>query len=128
MASVIPQDREENADKVGYKLYGANWERIKINLKSLDEDFARFIVEVPYGSVFPRAGLKIQERELIAITALTCLGLKDQLKSHLLASLKTGISLESLVEAFIHLAMFIGFPQAMEGLKVLKEIREEKGL
>ncbi len=128
MDSVIREDRETEANKIGENLYGKTWYRIKNTLDSLDPDFAKFIVEVPYGSVYPRDDLPLKQREIIAITALTCLGLKDQLKSHLIASMKIGMSLKSLVEVFIHLSMFIGFPQAMEGLKVLKEIRDEKGL
>ncbi len=116
------------ADKIGEQLYGRNWRRIKKTLADLDSDYAKFIVEVPYGSVYPRSGLSLDQRELIAVTALTCLGLKEQLKSHLLAALKIGIPFHSLIEVFIHLSMFIGFPQAMEGLKVMKEIKEEKGL
>lgn len=116
------------ADKIGEQLYRSNWERIKEALKALDPDFAQMIVEIPYGSIYPRTGLEIKEREIVAVTALTCLGLKSQLKTHIIGSLNIGVSIKELTEIFIHLSMFIGFPKAMEGLKVLKEIKEEKNL
>ncbi len=126
MNSPIPDNRETEADTIGYELYKHNWEKIKSALTNLDPTFAKFVIEIPYGSVYPRKGLSLKEKELVAITSLTCLGLKPQLKSHLIAALNQGYGYDQLAELFLHLAMFIGFPLAMDGLKVLKEIRDEK--
>ena len=126
MNSPIPNDRETEADKIGYGLYKHNWDKIKAALTKLDPTFAKFVIEIPYGSVYPRKGLSLKEKELVAITSLTCLGLKPQLKSHLIAAINQGYRYDQLSELFLHLAMFIGFPLAMDGLKVLKEIKDER--
>jgi len=130
MEKTIPdhQDRIDNANQMGEMMYGKNWKGIIEGIEKLDPTFATFIKEIPYGSVYPRAGLSIEYREIAAITALTQLNLIPQLKSHILSAIKLGISKTEITELFLHLAMFIGFPLALDGLKVAKDVFENSNL
>ncbi|MHA2169215.1 MAG: carboxymuconolactone decarboxylase family protein [Candidatus Kariarchaeaceae archaeon] len=123
-----PEIRKQEAAIVGDKMYGKNWEKILAGIKELDPNFASFIEEIPYGSIYPRLGLSLQYREIAAITMLTQLNLKPQLKSHILAAMKIGISKEEILELFLHITMFIGFPLVLDGLKVAKEVFDAKGI
>ena len=124
MDELIPdrQTREQQADEVGTTLYKHNWERILSALSTTDPNFAQFVKEIPYGSVYPRKALDLPSREIAAITALTTLNLKSQLKSHIIAALNVGITEEQIRELFLHLAMYIGFPVALDGLRVAEEV------
>lgn len=114
--------RNKQADEVGKKMYGKNWTAIIDSMTSMDPVFTQFVKEIPYGSVYPRKGLSLRDREISAISVLTLLNLKPQLKSHILAGLKVGLSREEIKELILHLAMYIGFPLALDTLKVAKEV------
>ncbi|OLS21224.1 MAG: hypothetical protein HeimC2_34420 [Candidatus Heimdallarchaeota archaeon LC_2] len=124
MGNLIPnkEQRITNANEIGTKLYKENWQSLIANLESLDPNFAEFVKEIPYGSVYPRKQLSIQYREIIAISALTQLNLKTQLKSHLIGALNVGVKKTEILELFLHLTMFIGFPLVLDGLKVAREV------
>ena len=75
-------------------------------------------------------GLDLKSRELMAITALTLQGLGPQLETHLHAALEAGWSEAELMEAFLHLALYAGFPTALFGAKHARKViraRAEKG-
>ena len=116
------KSRISASNKVGEQLYGKNWERILASLEEVDPTFAEFIQEVPYGSVYPRENLSLPYREIAAITALTQLNLKPQLKSHIMAARSVGLSRKEILELFLHIAMFIGFPLVLDGIRVAKEV------
>ena len=116
------EQRKANAASIGDQMYGKNWQKIIEAIKTLDPTFAEFIEEIPYGSIYPRETLSLHYREVAAISVLTQLNLKPQLKSHIMAARKVGLSRSEILELFLHLAMFIGFPLVLDGLKVAKEV------
>ena len=122
-------DRKKNAERIGSQLYKEkNWNAIIDGIRQMDPNFASFIEQVPYGSIYPRVDLDLQKREIIAITALCQLNLKPQLKSHIIAALNVGVTKEEILELFLHLAMFIGFPTVLDGLRVAHEVFEKRGI
>ena len=116
------ENRNRQADEIGKKMYGKNWDAIIDSMVSMDPVFTQFVKEIPYGSVYPREGLSLRDREISAISVLSVLNLKPQLKSHILAGLNVGLSQMEIKELILHLAMYIGFPLALDTLKVAKEI------
>jgi len=124
---IPPKDqRIDNSNRIGELMYGKNWDALLESLEKVDPTFATFVREIPYGSVFSRQTLSLPYREIAAITALTQLNLKSQLKSHILAARKVGISQGEILELFLHIAMYIGFPLCLDGLRVAKEVFEKE--
>lgn len=105
-------------------MLGHRWDRIVETLQSASPEFARYVVEFAYGEVYPRPGLDIRSRELVSITCLTIQGLKPQLKTHVIAALQSGVTEDELLELFIHLALYVGFPTALFGLQTAREVIE----
>ncbi|MDH5402735.1 MAG: carboxymuconolactone decarboxylase family protein [Candidatus Heimdallarchaeota archaeon] len=116
------QNRKAAAKELGETLYDHRWELIINSMREVDSTFAQFVEEVAYGTIYSRKNLSLPYREISAITALTQLNLKPQLKSHIIAALRLGISREEIIELFLHLTMFIGFPLCLDGLRVAKEV------
>ncbi len=103
--------------------------RINDLLKDICPDMARFVVEFPYGDIYSRPGLDIKTRELITIASLTTLGnAGDQLKAHIENALNVGCTQEEIVEAIMQMAIYAGFPAALNGLLTAKEVFENRGL
>ena len=97
--------------------------RLAESLEDIAPDFARYIVEFPFGDIFSRPGLDLRTRELITVAALTAMGhASPQLKAHLQLALDAGCTREEIVETIIQMAVYAGFPAALNGLFLAKEV------
>ncbi|CAG9182824.1 carboxymuconolactone decarboxylase family protein [Cupriavidus pinatubonensis] len=91
--------------------------------------FARYVVEFPFGDIYSRGGLGLRERELATVAALCALGnALPQLRVHVHAALHVGCKPAEVVEAVMQMAVYAGFPAALNGLSVVREVFEEKGI
>ncbi len=106
--------------------------RLTIGLKDIAPDLAKYAIEFAYGDVYTRPGLDLKTREIVAVSALAALGNATlQLKSHINNALNVGCTREEIVEIIIQMAVFAGFPAALNGIAAAKEIfqmRDEAGL
>ena len=92
-------------------------------LADIAPDFARYVIEFPFGDIYARPGLDLRTRELAAVAALTAMGTAmPQLKVHLHAALNVGCRRAEIVEAIMQMAVFAGFPAALNGLAAAKEV------
>ena len=92
-------------------------------LADIAPDFARYIIEFPFGDIYSRPGLDLRAREIATIAALTALGnASPQLKVHIEAGLNVGLSREEITEVIMQMAVYAGFPAALNGLFAAKEI------
>jgi 4-carboxymuconolactone decarboxylase len=104
-------------------------QKLAENLADIAPGFADYVVDFVFGDIFSRPGLDLRTRELITIAALTALGQTPQLKAHMQLALGAGCSREEIVETVIQMAVYAGFPAALNGLAVAKEVfppRERK--
>ncbi len=92
-------------------------------LADIAPDFARYLVEFPFGDIYTRPGLDLRAREIATIAALTAMGnAAPQLKVHIAAGLNGGLSREEIVEIIMQMAVYAGFPAALNGLFAAKEV------
>ena len=114
--------------------FETGWERLKEvdgqagenviqSLQDIAPDLGRYLIEFPFGDVYSRPGLDLNTRELITVAALTAMGnCQPQLKVHVNGALNVGCSKEEIVETIIQMAVYAGFPSALNGMAVLKEV------
>jgi 4-carboxymuconolactone decarboxylase len=128
----MSDDRYRRGKDILQRINPEGLERINENLKDIAPDMARFVVEFAYGDVYSRPGLDLKMRELATVSALTALGnCPLQLKSHINGALNAGCTRQEIVEVIIQMAVYAGFPAALNGLYTAKEVfkeRDEKGL
>jgi 4-carboxymuconolactone decarboxylase len=80
-------------------------------------DFARMAIEFPFGDLYSREGLGIRDREIVAIAALATLGTaRPQLRTHVAAAPTLGVSKAEIVEILMQVAVYGGFPAALNAL------------
>ena len=92
-------------------------------LADIAPDFATYILEFPFGDIYSRPGLDLRSREMATIAALTALGnASPQLKVHIEAGLNVGVTREEIVEIIMQMAVYAGFPAALNGLFAAKEV------
>ncbi len=102
---------------------GEAGERVIESLKDIAPDFARYLIEFPFGDIYSRPGLDLKSRELAVVAALTALGnATPQLKVHIQGALNVGCSRQEVIEVIMQMAIYAGFPAALNGLFAAKEV------
>ena len=106
---------------------GQAGENVLDSLKDIAPDFARLLIEFPFGDIYSRPGLDLKSRELAVVAALTALGnASPQLKVHIHGARNVGCSQQEIVEVIMQMAVYAGFPAALNGLFAAKEIFSEE--
>ncbi|CAE6899583.1 UNVERIFIED_CONTAM: pcaC [Trichonephila clavipes] len=106
---------------------GEAGERVVESLSGIAPDFARYLVEFPFGDIYSRPGLDLKSREIAVVAALTALGnAAPQLKVHVHGALNVGVSRTEIVETMMQMAVYAGFPAALNGLAVAREVFEQR--
>lgn len=102
---------------------GKGGEVVLESLRDIAPDFARYLIEFPFGDIYARPGLDLKSREIAVVAALTALGnASPQLKVHIAAALHVGCTREEIVEVIMQMAVYAGFPAALNGLFAAREI------
>ena len=102
---------------------GEAGQKVVAGLSDIAPDLARYVIEFPFGDVYSRPGLDLRARELATVAALTALGTaRPQLEVHLHAALNVGCTREELVEVITQMAVYAGFPAALNGMEVVRAV------
>jgi 4-carboxymuconolactone decarboxylase len=121
------QDRYQRGWEKLKEVDGEAGERVIDSLKDIAPDFARYLIEFPFGDIYSRPGLDLKSREIAVVAALTALGnATPQLKVHIHGALNVGCSRQEIVEVVIQMAVYAGFPAALNGLFAAKEVFKER--
>jgi 4-carboxymuconolactone decarboxylase len=122
------ENRLERGTRALSEIDGAAGERVISSLADIAPDFARYLIEFPFGDIYSRPGLDVRAREIATIAALTALGTASpQLKVHIGAGLNVGLSRDEIVEIIMQMAVYAGFPAALNGLFAAKEVFASRG-
>ena len=102
---------------------GEQGERVVEALKDISPDFAELLIEFPFGDIYSRPGLDLKSREIATVAALTALGnAQPQLKVHIHGALNVGCTRTEIIEIMMQMAVYAGFPAALNGMFAAKEV------
>jgi 4-carboxymuconolactone decarboxylase len=102
-------------------------EQTLASLESSAPDLADYVVEFVFGDIFSRPGLDLKSRELATVAALTALGTAGpQLRAHIRGALNAGLSEREIVEIIVQMAVYAGFPAALNGIQAAREVFSER--
>lgn len=117
------ESRLERGQRALAEIDGEAGAKVIAALADVAPDFATYILEFSFGDIYSRPGLDLKAREIAAIAAMTALGnCAPQLKVHIEAGLNVGLSREEITEVIMQMAVYAGFPAALNGLFAAKEI------
>jgi 4-carboxymuconolactone decarboxylase len=95
-------------------------ERVVASLSDIAPDFATYLIEFPFGDVYSRPGLDLKSREVAALTAMA--NAAPQLKVHIHGAMNVGASRQEILEVIIQMAVYAGFPAALNGLFAARDV------
>ncbi|MGL4239400.1 carboxymuconolactone decarboxylase family protein [Tabrizicola sp.] len=123
MTDAPTETRLERGRRLLNQIDGEGGERVVAALADLAPDFANYLLEFPFGDIYARPGLDLRSREIATIAALAAMGnARPQLQVHIAAGLNVGLSETEIIEILMQMAVYAGFPAALNGLFAAQEV------
>ena len=124
----MPDDSRYQLGRAKLKqMLGELGEQAVENISRISPDMAHYVVEFIFGDIHSRPGLDLKTREIVALVAIaTRGGAEPQLRAHLHGALNVGWSEQELIELMIELAVYAGFPAALNGLYAARDVFAER--
>lgn len=122
---VLYANKIEQGTTLLEKVFGkASSEAVKKKL-SATPDFLRLLQE-NFADIYGDNTLDLKTKEIIVLTTLiTQKDARPQLKAHLVAALRAGISQTEILALIRQLAMYIGFPSTINAIEIAQEVFSE---
>jgi len=119
-------NRFETGVKKFKEIQGKGAETSIERLKSLSPDLAKYVMEFSFGDIYSRPELDTKSREIATIAALSAMGnAPKQLKVHVESALNTGIKRQEVIEIILQMAVYAGFPAAINAMQAVNEVFDE---
>ncbi|GFM53962.1 4-carboxymuconolactone decarboxylase [Pseudomonas cichorii] len=117
------ESRLERGKRALAEIDGEAGHKVIAALADIAPDFATYLFEFPFGDIYSRPGLNVRDREIATVAALAAMGsATPQLKVHIEAALNVGLSQAEITEILMQMAVYAGFPAALNGLFAAKEV------
>jgi len=117
------ESRLERGKRALAEIDGEAGHKVVAALANIAPDFATYLCEFPFGDIYSRPGLSLRDREIATVAALAAMGTATpQLKVHIEAALNVGLSQEEITEILMQMAVYAGFPAALNGLFAAQEV------
>lgn len=86
------------------------------------EDFQDLITRYAWGDIWTRPGLDRKTRSCITMTALVAMGHLEELKMHVRAALRNGLTPDEIGEVLLQTAIYCGVPAANAAFAVAQSV------
>ena len=109
------------------EIYGEKGKLLLDSLQDIAPDLGRYVAEFAFGDIHCRPGLDPRSREIATVAALTALGTAGrQLRAHIHAALNVGCTQQEIIEILMQIALYAGFPAALNGIEAAREVFQER--
>jgi 4-carboxymuconolactone decarboxylase len=123
---ISSMDRYEVGVKELSELDSNQVEILEMAYNEFSPDLVKLVIH-SYADIIARNNFNKKYRQIATIAALTALGnAKPQLKFHINAGLNVGLTVEDIKEIMILMTVYAGFPSAINGTNILKEVLAER--
>jgi 4-carboxymuconolactone decarboxylase len=102
-------------------------EAVVAKFRALSPAFEKEVVTVVFGRTWSRGVIDLKTRSLCSICILASLGRLNALKINFTLARENGASLEEIVEALLQVAIYAGYPAALDALVLLDEAVKTSG-
>lgn len=88
-------------------------------------DFQDFITRYAWGEIWSRPQLSRPQRSIATLASLVTGGHTDELRMHVRAALRNGLTRSEIAEVIQHTAIYAGLPAANSALAIMREVFAE---
>ena len=86
---------------------------------------AKLTTDTVFGDVWERTELSKRDRSLITVAVLNAQYRTDQLRGHIGRALDNGVTKQEIGEVITHMAIYAGWPPAVNAARVAKEVFDQ---
>jgi 4-carboxymuconolactone decarboxylase len=109
------------------EMYGDLAKTFLASLEDIAPELGTYVMEFAFGDIHCRPGLDLRSREIATVAALTAIGTAGpQLRAHIDGALNVGCTEQEVVEVILQMALYAGFPAALNGIQIAREVFQER--
>ena len=120
------EDRHLKGLEIQQKLYG---DEVKKAMAKLPTEYKNVVpdtlTDFCFGDFYTRKGLDVKQRELLSLVILTAMGAEKQIEAHVVGAMRAGNDKEKLLAAMVQAIPYIGLPNAMTTINMIKNTEIE---
>ena len=95
---------------------------------AMDDEIMRTAMEFCFGEIWSRPGLEMKMRSVVVITLLLARGADAELRHHIRAGIKNGLTPAEIKEVMLQVCFYAGAPSFGHGWGIAKQVFEELGV
>jgi 4-carboxymuconolactone decarboxylase len=100
-------------------------DRAVANTTEFDRKFQDLLNEFAWGAVWSDEDLKPRDRSLLNLGMIACLGRMHEFEVHFRGALRNGLTLTEISAILRQIAIYCGFPAAVDAHRVAKKVLAE---
>jgi 4-carboxymuconolactone decarboxylase len=122
------RDRYEQGMKVRREVLGEQHVDLSLeNRNAFNEEFQNLISRYAWGEIWTRPGLPRETRSMLTLAMMVALNRQDELRMHLKAALRIGLTREQIKEVLLQAAIYCGVPAANSAFHMAEQVFGEHG-
>jgi 4-carboxymuconolactone decarboxylase len=106
-------------------LGGDHVDKAVANTTPFNEPFQDLITRYAWGEIWTRPGLPRATRSLITLAMLIGLNRPEEIRMHLKAAIRNGVTREQLQELLLHSSVYCGVPAANDAFHIAQQVFAE---
>lgn len=114
--------RLERGRALYHEVVGEQGETMLAALAQTSPVVVEQVLAFAFADVYDRPQLDRTQRQLVIIAVLTALGAEPELKVHIVAALRAGLTPEQVTEAILQTVPYSGFPRAINATVVAASV------
>ena len=100
-------------------------DRALAQVNEFNGPFQEFITRYAWGEIWERSGLTRRDRSLITLAMLVALNREAELRLHIRAAFRNGVTAEELRELLLQSGIYCGLPAANAAIRAAEEVISE---
>jgi 4-carboxymuconolactone decarboxylase len=100
----------------------AHVERAEAAKTAFNQEFQDLLTRYAWGEIWSRPGLQRHTRSLLAIALMVALNRTEELRLHLRAAAKSGVTRDDIKEVLLQCAIYCGVPAANSAFHIASEV------
>jgi 4-carboxymuconolactone decarboxylase len=110
------------------RIHGRAGRDVLDKLAETAPELSKFVIAFAFGEIYARPQLSLRERQIATVASIATLGHSlPQLKAHLKGALNLGITETEILEVLMQMAVYAGFPAAINAISAAAEVFAARG-
>ena len=123
----VNQTRYDRGMAMRRKVLGDDYvDRAVANTDDFNRDFQALMTEYAWGAVWGDERLAPRDRSILNLGMIACLGCMHEFEAHFRGAMRNGLTTEQLSAILRHIAVYCGFPVAVDCHRVAKKVLAEE--